>query len=877
MNNNLPKFIPVNEVERLAGVSYNTLRYYTKIGLLPHMIRKTPFPGAPNTIGHYPEEVLETLQKINELKKQGLDNEKIKKTLEKPVLEERPMSKPVEKPVEPVLPPPVPAPILPPTPPPPPVNLVPLMAEEHKQSNLLEQISHFLTNMIQKPLPAAEPARAKVFTNLLTLFLVFAALAILSLGFSDLAHERIKRLFGGFWDQYLERILPGNVLGIKQILNPIVDVNDVLEYRYIKGTRWLAAKLPFLADTGRFLGKVFFGKGDNYFISPLGDAYLRNIYAQNITASSITSKTSSFDTAEITNLNVQNLTVSGTTVGGGGGGGGPAQGGDADTLEGQTGSYYLDLDNEIGTCSNCLTTTEIDESTLIVFNAENASTLDGLDSSQFLRSDTSDNYTSGTLTFDPGTTLDLQGIVLNSAGTLTLSDNVSVTGDLGVLGDLTVSGATFSDGDVFLGDTAADTITFIGVVSSDILPSASNTWDLGSTALRWGTGYFDNVDANSISGSLAASGTNSASWTINQDNLTANGETAALAFETGTGVFNAVLQWNASGDPGRFAGYDDQFVFNYPISLFSQVSGPNVSFSSGSLINYGQSATHAYTQTGALTGVDLDFSSNITVPDSSSGNQTGILVTLKDGGGSATSIGLQTAGTLDYGLEIGGTIGTADIRLSNGALLTNTAGTLTVAEDLLRVGTGSPNAIDSLGGDLYVTSDLEVDGVIYGNGGGLTNITADFASDSNLLDGFDSSQFLRSDTNDNFESGTLTTDAGTTLDINGNLAWGGATITEALDMATNIITDIGNAGTDFDTGGGLTLAGDLTVTGGEVFLTPIASSGSTTEGTIYYDSDNDKLYVYSNGAFRALTTTTRTIWEMGPMELPPLIPGRLLT
>ena len=41
---------------------------------------------------------------INELKKQGLDNEKIKKTLEKPVLEERPMSKPVEKPVEPMMP-----------------------------------------------------------------------------------------------------------------------------------------------------------------------------------------------------------------------------------------------------------------------------------------------------------------------------------------------------------------------------------------------------------------------------------------------------------------------------------------------------------------------------------------------------------------------------------------------------------------------------------------------------------------------------------------------------------------------------------------------------------------------------------------------------
>lgn len=41
-----------------------------------------------------------------------------------------------------------------------------------------------------------------------------------------------------------------------------------------------------------------------------------------------------------------------------------------------------------------------------------ATTLDGLDSTQFLRSDTSDNYTSGTLTFDSGTTLDLSAAAL---------------------------------------------------------------------------------------------------------------------------------------------------------------------------------------------------------------------------------------------------------------------------------------------------------------------------------------------------------------------------------------------------------------------------------------------------------------------------------
>src|SRR3990170_5308016 len=76
------KFIPVSEVTKRAGVGYHTLRYYTKIGLLPYMVRKLPFPGAAATVGHYPESVLETLKKIEELKKQGLPNESIKKTLE---------------------------------------------------------------------------------------------------------------------------------------------------------------------------------------------------------------------------------------------------------------------------------------------------------------------------------------------------------------------------------------------------------------------------------------------------------------------------------------------------------------------------------------------------------------------------------------------------------------------------------------------------------------------------------------------------------------------------------------------------------------------------------------------------------------------------
>ena len=66
---------------------------------------------------------------------------------------------------------------------------------------------------------------------------------------------------------------------------------------------------------------------------------------------------------------------------------------------------------------------------LTITGSTDASTLDSLDSTVFLRSDTSDSYTSGTLTFADGTLLDLSGILHNDTGLqgLKLPQNTSLT------------------------------------------------------------------------------------------------------------------------------------------------------------------------------------------------------------------------------------------------------------------------------------------------------------------------------------------------------------------------------------------------------------------------------------------------------------------
>ncbi len=61
------------------GDPYNRLRYYTKMGWLPHMIRKK---GEEDDVkGHYPTWVLERLLKIENLKKLGYSNEELTKKI----------------------------------------------------------------------------------------------------------------------------------------------------------------------------------------------------------------------------------------------------------------------------------------------------------------------------------------------------------------------------------------------------------------------------------------------------------------------------------------------------------------------------------------------------------------------------------------------------------------------------------------------------------------------------------------------------------------------------------------------------------------------------------------------------------------------------
>nr|NIT03564.1 MerR family DNA-binding transcriptional regulator [Candidatus Saccharibacteria bacterium] len=346
------------------------------------------------------------------------------------------------------------------------------------------------------PLPKIRKFASSVVVPVVVVLLALGASWMLM---SDLGKERLKRAFG------------------PAPLSPIVDINDIAEYktannvisalrfRFPLETSGLVAETLTVLEEGmlnttRFLGTVFFGQGNDYFISPLGDAYLGSIIADSIDTSDLSSST-----ITVSQLNVGDLVVSGTSSGvTGTGGGGIATGGDADTLEGQPGSYYLSWSNFTGTpvvlsslnsvvnnegnidliagANIIITPDDAANTVTIAFSGVglDADTLDGLDSLQFLRSDTNDFFTSGTLTFNSSTELTINsGATLSVLGTFTCTDCIDSTHVTDIYlfnnGDTGTGSYVFED-DVTLGLTSANTLIVNALVSSNIIP-IDNTRD----------------------------------------------------------------------------------------------------------------------------------------------------------------------------------------------------------------------------------------------------------------------------------------------------------------------------------------------------------------------------------------------------------------
>jgi hypothetical protein len=263
--------------------------------------------------------------------------------------------------------------------------------------------------------------------------------------------------------------------------------------------------------------------------------------------------------------------------------------------------YDLDV-NGTTRSTNLYTTTQADIATITITGSTISSSSNTIN---FTPSGVNPTVFSGTirvgnlsLTGNTLSSTDTNGnitVTANGTGGINLNSNVTITGNLHATGNIT------ADGNIQLGDNlATDTVSFTGEVNSDILPSTTITYNLGSASLQWNNIYAQTANVTNFNSTnftaTSLSTTGSPNLTIAGNTLTANGTNANINFSTpGTG---GVLL-------GNFKFYQNN-ITNIVSNSVTQFTQPTYSFSG----YIAPAATPATLVSGSITGTTLTFASS---------------------------------------------------------------------------------------------------------------------------------------------------------------------------------------------------------------------------------------------------------------------------
>ena len=162
------------------------------------------------------------------------------------------------------------------------------------------------------------------------------------------------------------------------------------------------------------------------------------------------------------------------------------------------------------------------------------------------------NYIQSTLASD--------SINFTATGTIKLNSNTLITGTLGVTGNITF------DGNITLGDSNTDTVTFDAEVNSDILPSANNTYSLGSNSNNWLKLYSNTVLA-----------------TLNQTtNLSSNNITTGSLLIQNNTIYNKTTNSSVVFSPNGYGVLNLNNFLTFKDNTFNNTSGTVLTFAQSS-------------------------------------------------------------------------------------------------------------------------------------------------------------------------------------------------------------------------------------------------------------------------------------------------------
>jgi len=418
------------------------------------------------------------------------------------------------------------------------------------------------------------------------------------------------------------------------------------------------------------------------------------------------------------------------------------------------------------------------------------------------------------------TTLDLSANISVSEIAGNISGSVSSTGSFGYLN---VDGDAVIGGNLTFGDAASDSVTFGADITSNLIPDASDSYNLGSNTQRWNDLY--------LSGSISASGGH-----VDIDSAT----TIAMDSVTTTAI-NATTTLTAKGATGASFG-DDTGTWEFDgagalsetgMTTFSVTPSSTLYMQGGGVSRYGDDTGYwsfdgsgAVSETGMTTvsitpssTVDVDAGGAVTIDSSAAAISVGgdsvaqkisiggdtstrtevelnaILVDVNAGSGGvtidagATSNFTTSAGDIDINAAANLDLDGATVDIDSAAALslqagaasdfTTSAGALTLngAAGIQLTGAVTASTHISASGNLYLTGTADIDGNV-----DIDNTTTTIDSTSGVsIDAGAASNLTTS-------AGALTLDGGSGVNIQGNAAEVDITTSGAVDINSGAFT-----------------------------------------------------------------------------------------
>ena len=443
----------------------------------------------------------------------------------------------------------------------------------------------------------------------------------------------------------------------------------------------------------------------------------------------------------------------------------------------------------------------------------------------------------GHLEINAGTTLDITAPLVDINGQITASGNISASGDLYVTGTATIGTLSVSSLANSVSITGISSSNQILNVSGNIVPHATNTFNLGSTTLLW-----NNIYATSVSSSLVSSSINKADTVLTTTIGAADNETTNAYINTST-----VSQINASGSvtdqitvsgslvPGANTtlhnlgtaskAWNDLYVGG--VGYINHLSSSNDSSFISASVSIIPGADNKYdlgSATHEWNNLHVEGTASIGILTNLDHNVISSSASLVPNNDDAFDLGSSDKEWKDLYID-----GTANID----NLSADTASIGRTGTSLVPIS----NNVYSLGSSDFQWRDLYVKGTVH---------AAAFASSSGdqLITGYVSASELRIN-GDITASGHISSSgnilntgyiSSTNITASGTISASGAITGNSLTVDTFSPTHITASG-NYSGSGGILATGDLTITGKSHFTGHITASGNiSSSGTIYADN-----------------------------------------